>query len=141
MRFPPYHGGPTLSSAPCIFAENQLASCRLACHASVCLPSCAWLFETPWSVATQAPLSMEFSRQEHCSGLPCPPPGNLPNPGTEPMSLASALLAGGFFTTVPPGKPLLAHIAAVVQLLSPVWLFATPWTATACWAFLSFTIS
>ena len=106
MRFPPCHGGPTLSSAPCIFAENQLASCRLACHASVCLPSCAWLFETPWSVATQAPLSMEFSRQEHCGGLPCPPPGNLPNPGTEHMSLVSLSVAGRFFTTAPPAKPL-----------------------------------
>ena len=101
-RFPPCHGGPTLSSAPCIFAENQLASCRLACHASVCLPSCAWLFETPWSVATQAPLSMEFSRQEHCSGLPCPPPGNLPNRGFE---LKSPALQVDSLPTEPPGKP------------------------------------
>ena len=41
---------------------------------------------TPWTVAHQAPLSMGFSRQEHWSGLPCPPPGNLPNPWTEPAS-------------------------------------------------------
>ena len=39
------------------------------------------LFVTPWTVARQAPLSTGFSRQEHCSGLPCPPPGDLPNPG------------------------------------------------------------
>ena len=57
------------------------------------------LFVTPWTVARQAPLSMEFSRQEYWSGLPCPPPGDLPNPGTEPVSLMSPALAGGFFTT------------------------------------------
>ena len=63
---------------------------------------------------------MEVSSQEYWSGLPFPSPGVLPDPGIEPMSLTSALLAGGFFSTVPPGKPLLAHTAAVVQLLSPV---------------------
>ena len=41
---------------------------------------------TPWTVAHQAPLSMGFSRQESWSGLPCPSPGDLPNPGTEPGS-------------------------------------------------------
>ena len=54
---------------------------------------------TPWTVAHQAPLSMGFSRQEHCSGLPCPPPGDLPDPGIKPKSLTSPALAGGFFTT------------------------------------------
>ena len=44
------------------------------------------LFVTPWTIAHQAPLSMGFSRQEYWNGLPCPPPGNLPNPGIEPMS-------------------------------------------------------
>ena len=57
------------------------------------------LFATLWSVARQAPLSMGFSRQEYWSGLPCPPPGDLPNPGIEPESLMSPALAGGFFTT------------------------------------------
>ena len=47
----------------------------------------------------QAPLSMGFSRQEQWSGLPCPPPGNILNPGIEPVSLISHALAGGFFTT------------------------------------------
>ena len=51
--------------------------------------SCVRLFATPWTVAHQAPLSMEFSRQECWSGLPFPSPGNLPNPGTEPESPAS----------------------------------------------------
>ena len=58
-----------------------------------------WLFATPWTVAHQAPLSMGFSRQEYWSGLPCPPPGDLPNPGTKPTSLMPPALAGGFFTT------------------------------------------
>ena len=57
------------------------------------------LFVTPWTVAHQAPLSMGFPRQEYWSGLPCPPPGDLPNLGTEPASLLSPALAGGFFTT------------------------------------------
>ena len=44
------------------------------------------LFVTPWTVAHQASLPMGFSRQEYWSGLPCPPPGDLPKPGTEPGS-------------------------------------------------------
>ena len=46
------------------------------------------LFTTPWTVAHQAPLSMEFSRQEYSSGLPFPSPGDLPDPGIEPRSPA-----------------------------------------------------
>ena len=57
------------------------------------------LFVTPWTVVCQAPLSLEFSRKEYWSGLPCPSPGDLPNPGMEPTSLMSPALAGGFFTT------------------------------------------
>ena len=64
------------------------------------------LFATPWSAAHQAPLSMEFPRQEYWSGLPVPTPEDLPDPGIKPTSLASPALAGGFFTTVPPGKPM-----------------------------------
>ena len=55
-------------------------------------------FATLWTVACQAPLSMGFSRQEYWSGLPCPPPEDLPDPGTEPVSLTSPALAGRFFT-------------------------------------------
>ena len=58
--------------------------------------SCAWFFVTLWTAAHQALLSMGFSRQEYWSGLPCPPPGDLPHPRTEPESPASA---GRFFTT------------------------------------------
>ena len=50
-------------------------------------------------VARQAPLSIEFSRQEYWNGLQFPKPGDPPHPGIEPMSLASPALAGGFFTT------------------------------------------
>ena len=60
------------------------------------------LFETPWAAAHQAPLSMGFSRQEYWSGLPCPPPGGLPNPGIEPGSPA---LQADSFPSEPPGKP------------------------------------
>ena len=60
---------------------------------------------TPWTVAHQAPLSMGFPRQEHWSGSPSPPPGDLPGPGIEPASPGSPALAGRFFTTEPPGKP------------------------------------
>ena len=55
-----------------------------------------WLFATPWTIAYQAPQSMEFSRQEYWSGLPFPPPGDLPDPGIEPGFLvlqADALLS------------------------------------------------
>ena len=57
----------------------------------------------PWTVARQAPLSMEFSRQEYWSRLPFPTAEYLPDSGIEPTS---PVLAGGFFITEPPGKPL-----------------------------------
>ena len=60
---------------------------------------------TLWTLACQASLSLGFSRQEYGSELPCPPPGDLPDPGIEPASLMSLTLAVGFITAVPPGKP------------------------------------
>ena len=57
------------------------------------------LFVTLWTAARQAPLSVGFSRQEYGRGLPCPPPGDLPDPGIEPESPKSPALAGGFLTT------------------------------------------
>ena len=63
------------------------------------------LFATSWTVACQASLSVEMSRQEYWSGLPFPTPGDLPDSGIEPTFPASPALAGGFFTTEPPGKP------------------------------------
>ena len=56
-------------------------------------------FVTPWTVDCHTPLSMGFSRQEYWSGLPCPPPGDLPNLGVEPVSLLSPAVAGGFSIT------------------------------------------
>ena len=73
----------------------------LGCHFSH-----VQLFVTPWTVAHQAPLSTGFSRQEHWSRLPCPPPGNLADPG---IKFESPELAGESFITEPPGKPLLCY--------------------------------
>ena len=64
----------------------------------MCVLSRVRLFATPWTVDCQAPLSMEFSRQEHWNGLPFPPPGDLPDPGIEHGCPASPALADGFFT-------------------------------------------
>ena len=61
--------------------------------------SCVPLFVTLWTVAHQAPLSTEFSKQEYWSGLPCPPPEDLSNPGIKHASLTSPALGGRFFTT------------------------------------------
>ena len=71
----------------------------------LCSVSHVSLFLVSWSAAHQAPLSMEFSRQEYWSGLPFSSPGDRPNPGTEPASPTSPALAGRFFTTEQPGKP------------------------------------
>ena len=60
-----------------------------------------WLFATPWTVAYQAPKSMEFSRQEYWSGLPFPSPGDLPDPGIEP---GSPTLQAATLPFEPPGK-------------------------------------
>ena len=61
--------------------------------------SCVQLCEMLQTVACQAPLSMGFSKQGHWSGLPCPPPGDLPDPVIKPVFLTSPALAGGFFTS------------------------------------------
>ena len=58
---------------------------------------------TTWMVACQAPLSVGFSRQDHWNGLPCPPPGDSPDPAIEPESCLFPTMEGGFFTTEPPG--------------------------------------
>ena len=75
------------------------------------------LFVTSWTVALQAPLSIEFSKQEYWSGLPYPPPGDLPAPGVEPVSLMFLALAGGFFTTSTTWK---AQCLRQVNNLSPL---------------------
>ena len=69
---------------------------------------------TPWTVAHQAPLSMAFPRQEYWNGVPSPSPGDLPEPGIEP---ASPALAGGLFTTEPPGLPMSQRSQGSAKLL------------------------
>ena len=71
------------------------------------------LFVTPWTIARQAPLSMRFSRQEYWSGFPCPPPGDLPNPGIKPVSRCISCITGGIFTTEPPEKPMIGAKAGL----------------------------
>ena len=67
----------------------------------VCVLSHVQLYVTRRTVTHQTPLSMGFSRQQYWSGLPFPTPRDLPNPGIQPVSLASSALAGGFFNSVP----------------------------------------
>ena len=74
-------------------AINNLPACMLSRFGHV------QFFPTLCTVACQAPLSIGFSRQEYWSGLPCPTPGDLLDPGIESESLISPALAGGFFTT------------------------------------------
>ena len=81
---------------------SHFSSSLSAFSVCVCVSShfsCVQLFVSRWTVAHQAPQSMGFSRQEYWSGLPFPPPGDLPDSGIEPASLVSPALAGGFFTT------------------------------------------
>ena len=104
-----------VSSFLCIFARATspnifyslfllyLLACMLSHFSHV------WLFATLWAVDCQSPLSMGFSRQEYWSGLPCPPPGDHPDPGIES---ASPALAGGFFTTSTTWE---AHLSPSVQ--------------------------
>ena len=63
-----------------------------------------------WTVARQAPLFIGFSRQEYWSGSLCPPPGNLPDLGIEPESLAFPAWADKFFSIEPPGKPIVSML-------------------------------
>ena len=70
--------------------------------------SCVQLFATPWTVAYQAPPSMEFSRQEYWSGLPFLSLRHVPLPGIKPNSPSFASLAGRLFTAAPPRKPTLS---------------------------------
>ena len=69
---------------------------------------CVQLRMMLWTAACQVPLSMGFSRQVYWSGLLCPPPRNCSDPGIKPVSLMPPALAGWFFTTAPPGKPILS---------------------------------
>ena len=81
-------------------------------HVHICLLSCICFFETPWTIALQIPLFIEFSRQEYWSGLPFPVLGNLPNPGIEPRSPA---LQADSLLSDPLGKPLSDLYLIIIQ--------------------------
>ena len=75
--------------------------------------TCVQLFATPWTVTSQAPLSVRFFKQEYWSELPFPPPGDFPDPGIKP---ASPAWAGEFFNPEPPGKPAIhIHVSILPQ--------------------------
>ena len=103
------------------------------------------LFVTLWTVALQAPLSVGFSSQEYWSGLPCPPPGDLPNPGIKPSSLA---LKADSLLSEPPGK--IFHSCSLLNwgssfLVLVFWEFrkwiGTKFCQKPCWFFSSFDMS
>ena len=101
--------------------------------------SCVQLFLTLWIVAHRASLSMGFSRQEYQSGLPRPPPGDIPDPGIEPVSLTSPALASRFFTTsaIWEAQVYIASISVCwSQSLSHVRLFGTPWKSSLSGSFI-----
>ena len=97
--------GPRFARTMCrAWSPRDSSRIPIRCSVCVCVCVCQWLsrvrlFATPWTAAHQAPLSLGFSRQEYWSGLPCPSPEDLPDPGIEPMTPVSPALAGGFFTT------------------------------------------
>ena len=93
----------------------------------ICIYVCEWVSDShsvisdslwPMDSNSQAPLSMECSRQEYWSGLPCPSPGNLSNTG---VKHGSPTLQADSLPSETPGKPI------YVCMLNHVWLFATPW--------------
>ena len=92
------------SSRLFLLSQTLPGGTQFFCSAmNVCLLlSCVRLFVNPWTVAHQAPLSMGFCRQEYWSGLPCPSPGDLPDPGIEPRSPA---LQANSLPFELPGKP------------------------------------
>ena len=91
----------------CLVQKQKVLSVHLNNSQAQCssVLSCFQLFATPWTIAHQPPLSLEFSRKEFLSRLPFTPPGDLPDPEIEPVSPGSPTLAGRFFITKPPGKP------------------------------------
>ena len=85
------------------------------------------LFEALWTIACQAPLSREFSRQEYWSGWLLPTPGDLPSPGVKPTSFTSPALADGFFITVLPGTLGRFNVFKVWSGQSSIWPMVRIW--------------
>ena len=95
------------------------AALRIFTVACVCLLSRfsrVWLFATLWTLAHEAPLSLEFSRQEYWSGLPWLPPGDLPVPGIRLESLVSPALAGKFFISSATWETSLWHTGPLIVM-------------------------
>ena len=90
----------SLKNCPCFFHYHFSSCPSLSC---MCAQLCPTLCD-PWTVAHQAPLSMEFSREKYWTGLPFPSLVDFPDLGIKPMSLVSSAMVGRFFITVPPGK-------------------------------------
>ena len=117
MWFSNTHPDPVLVPLACCFSRLMDQKCSTSL-------SRVWLFTIPWTVALQAPLSMEFSRQVYWSGLPFPSPGDLPNPETEPRSPA---LEADSLPAEPQGKLYKAQLLLLLlSRFSRVWLCATP---------------
>ena len=95
-----------LTASLLIHEPNKTLDRFVTSQILLCVLSHVWLFTTLRTVTRQVCFSMGFSRQKHWSGLPFPPPADLPNPEMEPASPASTALAGRFFITESPGKPL-----------------------------------
>ena len=93
----------TLSDIINIATPVSFNQCLVSKHAQSFSRVC--LFITSWTITRQTPLSMEFSRKEYWSGLPFPPPGDLPDSGIKLTCLVSPALLGGVYTTEAPGKP------------------------------------
>ena len=110
---------PTLSNlAITLYFLIWRSSPSIRLHVLCCVQSLShvWLFAILWTITRQAPLSMRFSRWEYWNGFPFPPQGDLSDPGIESTSPA---LADGFFTTVPPGKPIRLHFCLFSVFLTP----------------------
>ena len=84
--------------------------------------SCILLFVAPWTAAHQAPLSMGFSRQEYWNGSPCPPPGDIPHPGIEPMTPVSPALQVDSLPLSHPEAPKNGHALEQIPVLLRLWL-------------------
>ena len=114
---------PALEGAPPLTARPEVKFNPV--HRAKSLQSCP-LYAAPWTVAHRAPLSMGFSRQEYWGGLPCPPPGDLPDAGFEPTPLTSPVFTGRFFTTSTPWQ------TRVQPTLCWAFLFKLNWHSQSC---------
>ena len=95
----------------CIYTYMYVCMC-------VCARSVTQLCATPWTLAHQAPLSMEFSRPEYWSRLPFPSPGDLLDPGIKSTSFVSPALLADSLSFEPPGKPFLVCMASLLSFVS-----------------------